>query len=128
MAEMRKRFTDHNTINDGPVAQCVKLTGHWGVSAQFLPRVQGESGDQRMLTISVCIGSSCHLKGAYQIIEELRRYIQVHDLADRVELKANFCAGQCQHAVSVSVDGKPCVQVETDGLPLFLAELLEGRF
>jgi NADH:ubiquinone oxidoreductase subunit E len=79
------------------------------------------------MVISICIGSSCHLKGAYQIIEGLKRYIEIHELADRVELKANFCAGLCQHAVSVKVDDEPCVQVDTERLSLFLAERLGGE-
>lgn len=79
------------------------------------------------MVISVCIGSSCHLKGAYHIIEELKRYIDAHDLAGRVELKANFCAGLCQQAVSVKVDEGPCIQVEKEGLALFLEEYLGGE-
>lgn len=77
--------------------------------------------------ISVCIGSSCHLKGAYRLIEELRQLIASRGLLEQVELKANFCAGRCQHAVSVQVDGKPCIQVDEDGIAQFLKEVLEER-
>jgi NADH:ubiquinone oxidoreductase subunit E len=77
--------------------------------------------------ISVCIGSSCHLKGAYRLIEEVRQYIVDHGLLEQVELKANFCAGRCQHAVSVQVNGMPCIQVEGDGIGRFLSEYLEER-
>lgn len=77
--------------------------------------------------ISVCIGSSCHLKGAYRLIEELRQFIEARKLLDQVELKANFCVGNCQHAVSVQLDGNPCIQVNGDGIDRFLSEYLEGR-
>lgn len=77
--------------------------------------------------ISVCIGSSCHLKGAYRLIEALRQHIAEHGLLEEVELKANFCAGRCQHAVSVQVNGQPCIQVEEDGIGDFLKHLLEER-
>lgn len=77
--------------------------------------------------ISVCIGSSCHLKGAYRLIEELRQYIIARGLIEQVELKANFCAGRCQHAVSVQMDGGPCIQVNKDGIEDFLSEYLEER-
>lgn len=77
--------------------------------------------------ISVCIGSSCHLKGAYRLIEEIRQYIVDHGLIEQVELKANFCAGRCQHAVSVQVDGKPCIQVDENGIDGFLSNYLEER-
>lgn len=77
--------------------------------------------------ISVCIGSSCHLKGAYRLIEELRQLIASRGLIEEVELKANFCAGRCQHAVSVQVNGNPCIQVNEDGIEEFLKEVLEER-
>ncbi|MDF2927712.1 MAG: NADH:ubiquinone oxidoreductase 24 kD subunit [Paenibacillaceae bacterium] len=76
--------------------------------------------------ISICIGSSCHLKGAYRLIEEVRQYVEAHKLIEQVELKANFCVGRCQHAVSVQVDDKPCVQVSEDGIHSFLNEYLKG--
>lgn len=63
------------------------------------------------MKLSICIGSSCHIKGAYPVIEDFRRYIKQYGIADQVELKANFCAGHCQHAVSVIVDDQPCRQV-----------------
>ena len=33
-------------------------------------------GEVRMVTISVCVGSSCHLKGAYEIIEICEELIE----------------------------------------------------
>lgn len=48
-----------------------------------------------MITISVCVGSSCHLKGAYDIIKACEGFIDQWKLKDRVELKGTFCLGQC---------------------------------
>jgi NADH:ubiquinone oxidoreductase subunit E len=79
------------------------------------------------MVISVCVGSSCHLKGAYRIIEELKGFIADRCLEDRVELKANFCAGLCQHAVSIRVDDSPCIQVDEENLYRFLHEHITGR-
>ncbi|WP_438449434.1 (2Fe-2S) ferredoxin domain-containing protein [Gorillibacterium sp. sgz5001074] len=80
------------------------------------------------LQISVCIGSSCHLKGAYRIIEGLEALIESKGLKDHVELKANFCAGQCQHAVAVKVGGELCVQVDAEELARFWDDHIEGRW
>lgn len=54
-----------------------------------------------MKTIKVCIGSSCHLKGSYDVIEEFKKLIQKNKLEDKIELKAAFCLGNCTEAVSV---------------------------
>ncbi len=59
-----------------------------------------------MLTVSVCVGSSCHLKGAYAVIKELQRLIDEYSLKDKIELKACFCLGKCQEGVSVMVNDR----------------------
>ena len=58
-----------------------------------------------MRTLSVCVGSSCHLMGAYEVINELKRLLKENNLKDQVELKACFCLGKCQSGVSLSLDG-----------------------
>lgn len=59
------------------------------------------------MKITVCIGSSCHLKGARQVVETLQALIQEHRLQDRVELGGTFCMGNCQHGVCVTLDDQP---------------------
>ena len=56
------------------------------------------------MKITVCIGSSCHLKGSRQIVEQLQYLIKENDLGDKVELGGTFCMGKCQQGVCVSVD------------------------
>ena len=57
------------------------------------------------MTVLVCVGSSCHLKGSYEIIELLKQRVKEEHLEDVVELKGTFCLGQCGVAgVSIQVD------------------------
>lgn len=56
------------------------------------------------MKITVCIGSSCHLKGSRQVVEQLQYLIRENDLGDKVELSGTFCMGKCQQGVCVSVD------------------------
>ena len=56
------------------------------------------------MKITVCIGSSCHLKGSRQVVEQLQNLIAKNDLGDKVELGATFCLGKCQQGVCVMVD------------------------
>ena len=58
------------------------------------------------MKITICIGSSCHLKGSRQVVEELRRLIEQNGLKDKVELGGVFCMGKCQQGVCVKVDGE----------------------
>lgn len=56
------------------------------------------------MKITVCIGSSCHLKGSRQVVEELQYLIAQNHLADKVELSGTFCMGKCQQGVCVTLD------------------------
>ncbi len=58
------------------------------------------------MKITVCIGSSCHIKGSRQVVEELQRLIKENDLSEKVELGGTFCMGQCQQGVCVTADGE----------------------
>ena len=56
------------------------------------------------MKITVCIGSSCHLKGSRQVVGELQRLIKENNLGEKVELSGTFCLGNCQQGVCVMVD------------------------
>ena len=56
------------------------------------------------MKITVCIGSSCHIKGSRQVVEELQRLIKENELGEKVELGGTFCIGKCQQGVCVTVD------------------------
>ena len=56
------------------------------------------------MEIYVCIGSSCHLKGSYNIINALKELIAEYHLEDRVSLNASFCLGQCQNGVTAKIN------------------------
>lgn len=80
-----------------------------------------------MLMIEVCVGSACHLKGSYRVIEGLQKMIQENHLEDRVELKAAFCLGRCNEAVSVRVNGGLVISVCPDKVGSFFEEYIIGR-
>ena len=58
------------------------------------------------MKVTVCIGSSCHLKGSRQVVEQLQELIREKNVGDRVELAGTFCMGECQKGVCVTVDGE----------------------
>ena len=53
------------------------------------------------MKITVCIGSSCHVKGSRSVVEQLQALIAQHALGDKVELAGTFCMGHCQQGVCV---------------------------
>lgn len=58
------------------------------------------------MEVFICIGSSCHLKGSYGIIQKFQELISKHHLEDQVSLSASFCLGNCTNGVTIKVDGR----------------------
>jgi NADH:ubiquinone oxidoreductase subunit E len=56
-----------------------------------------------MKTIEVCVGSSCHLKGAYDVVDRITSLIAEKGLKNRVCVEGSFCLDLCQHGVAVRV-------------------------
>ena len=59
-----------------------------------------------MIKVTVCIGSSCHIKGSRQVVEQLQNLIAANELGEKVELGGTFCMGKCQMGVCVTVNGE----------------------
>lgn len=68
------------------------------------------------MDISICVGSSCHLKGSYTIIHEFQRLIKQYNLGEKVNLNASFCLGHCTQGVTVKIDDGFAEGVSTDNV------------
>ena len=73
------------------------------------------------MKITVCIGSSCHIKGSRQVVEQLQYLIRENNLDDKVALSGTFCMGKCQQGVCVTVDDK-FFSVKPDTVKDFFSE------
>jgi NADH:ubiquinone oxidoreductase subunit E len=73
------------------------------------------------MKITVCIGSSCHIKGSRQVVEQLQYLIKENNLGDKVELAGTFCMRKCQQGVCVTVDDEFC-SVSPDNVDEFFAD------
>ena len=79
-----------------------------------------------MLKITVCIGSSCHIKGSRQVVEQLQYLIAENNLGDKVELGGTFCMGKCQQGVCVTVNDE-FYSVTPDSVADFFAKEVLAR-
>ena len=78
-----------------------------------------------MTELSVCIGSACHLKGAYNVISTFQHLIETHDLHEKVAFSAKFCTKQCHKpGVSVTLNGENHVIAAEDARRFFREEVL----
>ena len=59
------------------------------------------------MIIQICVGSSCHMKGSYHVIQAYKQLIEKYGLSDRVMLKASFCMQRCTGGITATIDGEP---------------------
>lgn len=58
------------------------------------------------MKVTICIGSSCHIKGSRTVVEQLQTLVAENNLGDKVQLSGTFCMGKCQQGVCVDIDGE----------------------
>lgn len=56
------------------------------------------------MLITICIGSSCHLKGSRSVIQGLEQRIRENQLTSKIQLNGSFCTGECEKGVCVKID------------------------
>jgi NADH-quinone oxidoreductase subunit G len=66
----------------------------------------GEASGNKELTLEICFGTSCFLRGAQALYKDLMNYIRENKLEDRIEFKATFCGKQCKKGPVLNVNGK----------------------
>lgn len=77
------------------------------------------------MTISVCIGSSCHQRSSYAVMKELRSLICESGLQNDVSLSSVFCLGRCANGVTMKIDDEVITGVGLGNLSeLFRSKVL----
>ena len=62
-----------------------------------------------IMEIILCVGSSCHLKGAPAILTRINALIAEYGLQDQIQLSGSFCMEQCtkgSNGVCIRINGK----------------------
>ena len=78
------------------------------------------------MNICVCVGSSCHLKGSYDVIQMMKENLEKNNLTDKVNLSAAFCLGKCTHGVSVKIDDEIITGWNKDSFDSLFQEMVLG--
>lgn len=77
-----------------------------------------------MITVTVCVGSSCHIKGARELLTRFNNFLSKKRLENKVELKGSFCMERCGEGINWKIDDEivssPSVK---EGLKLFQRKL-----
>lgn len=80
-----------------------------------------------MVEVIICVGSSCHLKGAKNIVDGLQRIIKDRKLETLVSLSGSFCMGACSEpGVSVKI-GKERFYIDPENVENFFDDEITKR-
>ena len=67
-----------------------------------------------MVTVTVCVGSSCHLKGAREVILRFNEVLARHGLEKQVALQGSFCMERCGEGVNWKIDDETFSSADCD--------------
>ncbi|MDR1134427.1 MAG: (2Fe-2S) ferredoxin domain-containing protein [Synergistaceae bacterium] len=80
-----------------------------------------------MTEIDVCIGSACHIRGAYNVVQTFQQMIEEKSLHGEIELKTTFCMRECHNpGVAVTV-GEMKYNIPADGARDFFNSIFQVK-
>ncbi|MHC4551861.1 MAG: [FeFe] hydrogenase, group A [Planctomycetota bacterium] len=62
-----------------------------------------EEHHEERLEVSVCVGTSCYLRGSQKLLEDIMKYVKDQNLHEQVEVRATFCFEACEQGPTVRV-------------------------
>jgi NADH-quinone oxidoreductase subunit G len=87
--------------------------------------VLGETTGEKTLTLEICFGTSCFLRGAQTLYKDLMEYIRESGLKETTEFKANFCGKQCKKGPVLRVNGRALEHCTLEKAKLEIERVLE---
>lgn len=80
------------------------------------------------MIVQICVGSSCHIKGSYQIVELMKNAIEDYALEDDVVLAGCFCTGNCtREGITIQVDDDVITGVTVQAFDTFFKKNILER-
>ncbi len=79
------------------------------------------------MTVKICIGSACHLKGSYEVIGMLKALIASRNVDAEVKLMSCFCMGACGQGVSVKIDDGEIISILPETTQDFFENYILGK-
>ncbi len=84
-----------------------------------------EGSAKETIAVSVCVGTSCYLKGSYDTMQKLMKTAQERGYADKIDFKASFCFENCDKGPNVEVDGTLHGNITPDMAEDFVSSVIE---
>lgn len=81
------------------------------------------------ITITVCVGSSCHVKGAREMVDRFNDFLKEEGFQNKAELKGSFCMEHCGEGINWKIEDEivssPNVDEAVETLQKMVSKRLE---
>jgi NADH-quinone oxidoreductase subunit G len=77
--------------------------------------------------VSVCVGTSCHLRASQHLLMDLVRHVEEQDLGGEVEVMATFCLEGCDRGPTARVAGQVLHQADLAGVKALVDQALASH-
>jgi len=67
------------------------------------------------IEITVCVGSSCHVRGSRDVLKRFAEIIKADRLGDRVTLLGSFCMERCGEGMNWSFGDEEITSTSVEG-------------
>ena len=74
--------------------------------------------------IKICMGSACFARGNNENLEYIQKYLDTHNLREKVELTGARCENKCAKGPNITIDEKNYNEVT----PEKIEEIMNGLF
>ena len=72
-----------------------------------------------MLIVTICVGSSCSIRGTDELASEIQRLIEKENLEGLVDIIGAFCRDTCSKGVSIHVGDRAFSGIRPEGAEAF---------
>lgn len=80
-----------------------------------------------MLIITICVGSSCSIRGSDELASEIQRLIEKEQLEGLVDIVGAFCMDTCSKGVSVRVGDQAFSGIRPEDAETFFYKEIMGK-
>jgi NADH-quinone oxidoreductase subunit G len=89
-------------------------------------RIQ-EAKSAQKVDIAVCVGTSCYLKGSYDLLQELLELTKEYGVEDRVSVGATFCLERCTEGPNIRINEEVFSGISKDNLRQIFEEAVLSK-
>ena len=76
------------------------------IMSERIVLAETNDGGDKLLSLTICFGTSCFLRGAQQLYSQLMEYLREKGLEDKTRFTASFCSEKCKKGPVLTVNGE----------------------